>query len=145
MQYKVPQNIDMEDKIIGPLTLTQFFYLLFGGLTLFILFKDLTPLGLFPLFVILSIPIGVITLAFAFVKIQNRPFSVFFMSAVKFMFKPKQRIWQHTIEPVKQHTPPPQPVVQKVESKKNLDLGKINEVADILDKGGDDSEGKPGS
>jgi len=37
MQYQVPQFIEVEDRIIGPLTLKQFLYLAFAGAILFVL------------------------------------------------------------------------------------------------------------
>ena len=37
MLYKVPQKIDLEDKVIGPLTFRQFLYLLAGFLPSFII------------------------------------------------------------------------------------------------------------
>lgn len=132
MQFKVPQNIDMQDRIIGPLTLSQFFYLLFGGLIIYILFSKLVLTGFSFLFWILAIPIGVFSFCMAFIKIQDRPFPVFFMAMVKYVSQPRARVWQH-------YTPvqPTQPikVAKKVEKepKKALDPIRVNELADVLD------------
>ena len=38
MQFQVPQFIEIEDKIFGPLTAKQFFYILGGGAIIFLLY-----------------------------------------------------------------------------------------------------------
>ena len=39
MQYKIPQNVQIEDKIVGPLTLKQLGILGFGGATAYLPFQ----------------------------------------------------------------------------------------------------------
>ncbi len=93
MQYKVPQHIDEEDKILGPLTFVNFIYLLVGGALIlfsFVLFD-------FALFIVLAIPIALFSLAFALVKVQDQPFSHFFVSLLLFLKQPKKRVW-HDLE-----------------------------------------------
>lgn len=87
-QYKVPQNIDMQDKIFGPLTLFQFLYLLVGGMFAYLLLK--TSLYLFIAF---GVPVILIALAFAFVKVQDQPFSKFLSSLVHYLLTPKTWVW----------------------------------------------------
>lgn len=90
MQYKVPQNIDQEDKILGPLTFIQFIYVLVGGGLILLAFSffDLA------LFFLVAIPIAILTFAFAVVKIQDQPFSHFFMAFLVYLRQPKKRVWQ---------------------------------------------------
>ena len=94
MDAKVPQRIDMEDRVIGPLTLPQFLYLLFGGLIIYIL-NSWIPSGsavrLF--FYVVSLPVFVLTIALAFIKIQDRPFIYFLGSLVRYLFRPRRRVW----------------------------------------------------
>ena len=85
----------MEDKVIGPLTLQQFFYLLFGGLIVYLLNSWLPSGSLVrPMFYFLAVPILVLALALAFVKIQDRPFIFFLGSLIRFMSRPRRRVWQ---------------------------------------------------
>ena len=72
-QFVVPQFIDVEDKIIGPITTRQFIMMLVGAILLAIAFK-LFDTGLFVVFAILDIGI-VATLSF--VKINGMPFHFF--------------------------------------------------------------------
>jgi uncharacterized phage infection (PIP) family protein YhgE len=95
MQFKVPQNIDMEDKIIGPFTMKQFIYLLVAGTIIYgwwnYLSKSYTNFTLE--FVAVAIPVGLLGMAFALVKVNDRPFEVFALNLLKFLFSPKQRKW----------------------------------------------------
>ena len=69
MRFQVPQFIDIEDKIFGPLTIKQFIYIAGGAGLSFILFRFL-PL-------ILTIPLALIvigmSIALAFYQINNKP------------------------------------------------------------------------
>ena len=91
MQYKVPQNIDLADKVIGPLTMIQFLYLLAGGVVIYLVFNVAGP-GV--LFYITAIPVGALSLGLAFLKIQDQPLMHFITAGFIFYLRPKQRIWQ---------------------------------------------------
>lgn len=90
MQFNVPQFIEIEDKIVGPLTLKQFLYLAGGGAILFFAwyFSKLW------LFVIIAIPVAALSFALAFLKIHGRPFIHFLTSLIGYLFKPKLYIWK---------------------------------------------------
>ena len=91
MQFQVPQNIDLEDKIVGPLTLIQFLYVLAGGLINYLL---LIFIGMKIIFWILAIPIGLFALALAFLKIQDQPLSSFVKAGLIYFSRPRMRYWQ---------------------------------------------------
>jgi hypothetical protein len=90
MKYQVPQFIEVEDKIFGPLTLKQFLYVSGGAAIGFILWS------LLPRF--LAILIGAPTvgffLALAFYQSNGRPFVLTVESAVKYFFSTKLYIWK---------------------------------------------------
>lgn len=96
MQYKVPQNIDMEDKIVGPFTMKQFIYILVCGAIIYGWWNYLqTNFVNFTLeFVIVAIPIGLLGFALALVKINDRPFEYFLLNVLRFVISPKHRKWQ---------------------------------------------------
>ncbi|MDD3711839.1 MAG: PrgI family protein, partial [Patescibacteria group bacterium] len=97
MQFRVPQNIDLEDKVIGPMTLKQFVYVLAGGMLDYVCFLifDTT------LFILLALPITLFFLAMAFAKVQDQPFPKFLQNFIIFLFIPKQRVWNKKAKPVK--------------------------------------------
>jgi hypothetical protein len=92
VQFKVPQNIDMADRIVGPLTLVQFLYLLVGGLVLYFLLNTVEPVN-GTLFFALGIPVTLFSLALAFLRVQDQPFPKFVGAFIMFLFSPKTRIW----------------------------------------------------
>ncbi|HVV15186.1 MAG TPA: PrgI family protein [Candidatus Paceibacterota bacterium] len=90
MRYQVPQFIEIEDKIFGPLTLKQFIYLAGGG-GLCLIFFSLLPLYLT---FILSIPVIVFAAALAFYQVNGRPFIVVLEHAFGYMFGHKLYLWK---------------------------------------------------
>lgn len=88
-QFMVPQFIDVEDKIFGPITTRQFIICLVGGLLCFISFKfaDTT------LFIVLLALIGGMTLVFAFAKINGQPFHFFLLNILQTIRRPSRRVW----------------------------------------------------
>lgn len=90
MQFKVPQNVDMEDKIVGPLTLIQFMELIFAGL----IFYACLRYGGVILTVFVGVPVLLLGVALAFIKVQDQPFSHFALALVQFMVRPKFRVWK---------------------------------------------------
>lgn len=90
MRFQVPQFIEMEDKIFGPLTIKQFIYIAGGAGLCFILFR------FFPL--IITIPLGVavigFSLALAFYQINNKPLIYIMQSAFGYFFSDKLYLWK---------------------------------------------------
>lgn len=86
----VPQFIDVEDKIFGPITVRQFLILLVAGGFIFLAFRfaDMA------LFIILLILIGGVALVFAFVKINGQSFHYFVLNIIQTLKRPSLRIWR---------------------------------------------------
>jgi hypothetical protein len=89
-QFVVPQFIDVEDKIFGPITTRQFVIILVGALLLFIAFK----LADTALFIFFLATIGGFTLILAFVKINGQAFHFFLLNILQTVRRPSLRIWQ---------------------------------------------------
>ncbi len=89
-QFVVPQFIEVEDKILGPITVRQFIIMLFGGVLVFIAYR----LADFVLFVILTAIIGGLVLIFAFVKVNGQTFHYFLLNIFQTLKKPGKRIWR---------------------------------------------------
>ena len=135
MQYQVPQFIDIEDRIIGPLTLKQFLYLAFGGAILFVtwfIFK-------FYIWIIIAIPVTAAASAFAFIKINDRPFVYFFLSFVNYHLKPKLYIFsikpKNDAELETKTLPGLEPAFAEASAGKKITQSKLKELALSLDTG----------
>jgi len=134
MRYIVPQFIDSEDKIFGPVTIRQFLVCTLGGLLIFVSYK----LSDFSLFMLETILIGGTTIVIAFVKVNGKKFHNFFIDLLNFLFKtPKLSVWQKKENAV---------IEKKIEVEekkddyvfepKNLPRTKLSEISLIIDTGG---------
>ncbi|RJQ32905.1 PrgI family protein [Candidatus Parcubacteria bacterium] len=90
MRFQVPQFIEIESKIFGPLTFKQFIYLAGGAGLIFLVHVSLP----FFLTVMLAVPIGAFAVALAFYKVNNRPFIKITESAVRYGLSPKIYVWK---------------------------------------------------
>ncbi len=108
MQFQVPQFIEIEDKIFGPLTFKQFIYVAGGAGAVFIIYRFL------PFLIAVPLMTGVASLALslAFYKVNNRPFAFTLESAFKYLFSNKLYIWRRSeqkkitpIKPVEKESP----------------------------------------
>ncbi len=91
MQFEVPQFIEIEDKIFGPLSWRQFLYLGGGiglGVTLFIV--DIP----FIVFILVGIPVIILAVALAFYPVNNRPFSFFLEAVLNYSRSKKLYLWR---------------------------------------------------
>lgn len=96
MRYQVPQFIEFESKIIGPFSFRQFAYIIGAGGGCYLIFKIL---GFFP-GIILMIPLVVLSLALAFVKVNGRKFIDVMASAFSFFVGGKLYVWKKIDRPV---------------------------------------------
>jgi len=88
-QFTVPQFIDVENKIIGPLTVRQFLIVLTAAILSGISYRIFD----FSLFLTITIILGIIALTFSFVKINGRPFHFFMLNLLQTFRRPKIRVW----------------------------------------------------
>lgn len=134
MQFVVPQFIDIESKIIGPITPKQFvIFLLVAGI-LFISYK----LADFTLFIIEAVITILIGGSFAFLKVNGQSFDFFLLNIVGNFKNPGLRIWRKQViklvkeKPEKLKKKDKKPVV----SRKPLTASKLSQIALMVDTGG---------
>lgn len=90
MRFEVPQFIEIEDKIVGPLTWRQFVYVAGGVGIITILYLNTS----FMIAILFGFPIGVLSASLAFHKVNNRPFSIFLEALVSYTAKKKLYLWK---------------------------------------------------
>lgn len=88
-QFVVPQFIEVEDKIFGPITTRQFLIILAAALIIFIAYKFAD----FTLFLIILVVIGGLALTFAFVKVNGQTFHYFLLNILQTARRPSLRVW----------------------------------------------------
>jgi hypothetical protein len=91
--FQVPQFIDEAPKIIGFLTLAQFFYLAGAGAISFICFYVFTTF----FWLLITIVLAGLAIALAFVKIGGQSFPKILINAFHFLWKPRQYTWQRML------------------------------------------------
>ena len=90
MQFKVPQFLDVEDKIFGPFTFREFVYLAGGGGLCFVLYKALgLMLGIIPMLAVAGF-----SLALTFYHPNGKPFINMLESGFKYATQNKLYIWK---------------------------------------------------
>jgi hypothetical protein len=90
-QYKVPQDVEADDKLIGPFSFRQFIYLLIVALACALvwgLYKILPPLAVIPF------PIIIFFGALALPLRKDQPMEIFMAAMVSFYLKPRRRLWE---------------------------------------------------
>ncbi len=93
MQYKIPQNVRREDKIVGPLTLKQLIYLGVGGGLTYAVYTILARNYFIEVWLLPTAFLGISTLLVTFLKINGIPFSKWLLLGVEYMYNPKKRIF----------------------------------------------------
>ncbi len=89
-QFVVPQFIEVEDKIFGPITTRQFLILLVSGTAVFLAYR----FGDLSLFIFTTVFVGGFSLILAFVKINGQNFHYFLLNIIQTLRKPSLRVWQ---------------------------------------------------
>lgn len=92
-QFTVPQFIDVEAKIIGPITTRQFIIMLGGVVVGAISYK----FSDFSLFLTVSVIILILIGLFGFAKINGRPFHFFILNFIQTLKRAKLRVWNNTL------------------------------------------------
>ncbi|HVW82975.1 MAG TPA: PrgI family protein [Candidatus Paceibacterota bacterium] len=131
MEYQVPQFIEVEDRVVGPLTIKQFIYLA-GGAGLCAIFLFYLPL-LFAL--LFAIPAGGLAVALAFYRVNGKPFIDVMESAFGYYTGAKLFLWKHEDAPAKSSaaalaSESPAPLSKAAP---RLSRGKLSELAWSLD------------
>lgn len=91
MQFRVPQFIDIEDKVFGPFTLKQFGYMLGAGGLSFLIWTFI-PIKFIAILII--VPVASLFIALAFVKFNNRSFGEILESAFSYYTNAKIYTWK---------------------------------------------------
>jgi len=132
MQFQMPRFLDIEDKVIGPLTFKQFIYL-GGGLGLAYVAYSYLGLTFGFVFIGLFLFLGI---SLSFWKPNNRPAIVMFQAFLNHYTKSRMYVWQRPtkaerIKKTEKEIKPEKTLV------KNIDHGKIESLAwslDVLDR-----------
>lgn len=130
MMFNVPQFIDVEDKIAGPLTWRQLLWMIGMGAVVLMLFMFLDGALLF----VAAAPVVLLFLLFAFYRPGGQSFIQYVMSAFFFLFRPKVMMWDRPVGGMLR-----KPITKKAESTQNKEtkvvtIEEIRRIAEMVDK-----------
>jgi len=134
--YKVLQDIEAEDKLVGPLTLRQFIYAIVMMVCLYICFILITKGA--PLFIIIFIPPAFISGFFAFPWGREQPTEIWALAKIRFMAKPRRRIWdQSGVKELVTVTAPKRVEINYTNGLSETEVaGRLKALADTIDSRG---------
>lgn len=127
MEYQVPQFLEREGKIFGPLSLRQFIYVAGGIGICVIAFLYLPFIG----FLIVALPVGAFSAALAFYQVNNKPFIEIIEAQFTYLLGGKLYVWRR--EPKSPEAPKPVAPVEETRDKLGLSSTKIRDLAWSLD------------
>jgi hypothetical protein len=134
-QFVVPQFIEVEDKIIGPITTRQFVIILVTVGIGFVV-KALSDLTLM---LVINIPLGIFALVLAFVKVNGVPFHFFLLNVVQTLKRSPIRVWNKNLSDAEiialsqvELPPPPAPKIYKEAPPSS----RLNQLALVVNTGG---------
>lgn len=134
-QFVVPQFLDVESKIIGPVTIRQFVIILVAGLVGALIFRIFD----FALFLTITIPMGLVAIIIAFVRINGQAFHYFLINIIQAIRRPRLRVWNKSRTDaelrasfMKKPAPPPPPSLHK----KPLTGSRLRDLSLVVNTGG---------
>lgn len=129
MLIDVPQFVDIEDRIVGPLTAKQLGWLALGGVIILALWALLS----LPVFIFATIFVVILFGGLAFYRPYNQSLISFIISSFSFIFKSKMYIWKRL--PEKEIAKKAATKIEEIAviRKKTASEEKIKEISKILD------------
>lgn len=134
-QFTVPQFIDSEDKILGPITARQFIIMLVVLMTDALVFK-LAP---FVWFLVIGVPLFAVGVIVAFVQINGQPFHFFLLNIIQTFRRPGLRVWDKNLTDTELRAlmaKPPEAPPPEVPRKGPLDRSRLQELTLVVNTGG---------
>jgi len=139
MLYGVPQYIDVEDKLVGPLTARQLGWMIAMGVAIFLCKVMIAG----PIFWVIAVLVALVFLAMAFYRPYGQPLYVFLGHGISFIFSPKIYLWKRTAEIFKK----PEKISEEKKEKENalgakrkkeISAGDLEALARTMDTEGED-------
>lgn len=148
MQAKIPQNVQMADKIVGPLTLRHMIIIGAGGGLAYLVYVILARTYYWEVWFPPVLIISLITLAAAFLRIYNVSFGKFLILLFESFLIPRKRAWRKADAEVVMTGILEKPKstgkknTKKKEKKAAQTIKKIRNISEVLDNYGKDFPNK---
>lgn len=129
MMFTVPQFIDVEDKIAGPLTWRQLLWMLGMGGVLLVIFSMFGQIAFF----VAAVPVILLFCALAFYRPHGQPLVSLLYHSVVYFFRPKLAVWER---PVARRVVKPVATVAPIEppKAKRISPDELRRLARLMDE-----------
>lgn len=134
--YKVLQDIEAEDKLVGALTFRQFIYA--GIAAFFAYIAAVLAMKVTPLMALPFVPVILISGFFAFPWGRDQPTEVWALAKIRFMIKPRKRIWdQSGVKDLVEVTAPKKEIRNYTNGLSQMEVNsRLNALASTIDSRG---------
>jgi hypothetical protein len=135
-QFVVPQFLDVEAKIIGPITARQFLIMLGTLLLDFLIYRIFLNV-----FVVIGLGVPVLGMGviFSFAKVNGQPFHYIVVSLIQTIRRPARRVWDKTLSDndlrQRLRKPSEERLPEKI-VKQPLERSRLSELSLIVNTGG---------
>ncbi len=140
LRYKVPQDVQREDKILFFITMKQLIILMVTGGISYMLFVSLSEIYILSQIAIAFIMLPfILGCAFCFVRIKGLGLTQFFLLNIEHLLLPARRYWRASSQPLVSSTVAfsmKNKDTVKIIQNKNISAEKIKNLADLIDSGG---------
>lgn len=133
-QYKVPQNVESADKIIGPLTLKQFIYAVMGVAWGGLSFAALRTVP--AVMIIVGAPPTILLLLLAFYTRDGQNFEQLLIAMVGYFANSRKRIWIKEEIAEAFRIEPPKPVIEQSQRDPAEVRGQLEKLGNLIDSRG---------
>lgn len=135
-QFVVPQFLDVEAKIIGPITARQFLILLGVLLGEFFLYRIFLNIAVQ---LVIGVPLLAGGVIFSFFKVNGQPFHYIVLNMLQTLRKPRLRVWDKTLSDadLRVFLKPEEVVAPRVVPvKAPIERGRLSELTLVVNTGG---------
>lgn len=134
MRFVVPQFIDIESKVIGPITPRQFIIMIITAGLIFVCYK----LADFSLFLLETIFLVILGGTIAFLRINGRPIHYFLLNFIQTLKKSNIRVWkkEHIKMVEKEMKTKKADRQEEVVVRQPLSSSRLSQAALLVDTGG---------
>jgi hypothetical protein len=129
MQFKVPQNVQRADQIVGPLTLRQLIICSIGGTLAYGLYISIAKYYIWITWLPPVAIIAIITVAFSFIRPLDLNFEKWILLWVEYFILPRRRLWVQASSETLHPLIPPQ-----TKEKKTTDAKAEQKASELEDK-----------
>jgi len=134
MQFKVPQNVEREDHIIGPVTMKQMIICTVGGGMAYSVYVFLAQRYTMEIWLPPTAFLALLTIAIAFVKVNNIPFTKWVLLLVEFFLTANRRVWTKGADRITLIELPQTGKVAVAVGSKSYDHKTVRKLVQVLEK-----------